>query len=68
MNSNLGEIIKDRGFNISSFSRACGVSRPTLSGIVRGKNDGNVSTLIAIADYLDISLDVLVGREPYEQK
>lgn len=66
MGSNLRLILEERGVSFRHISDETGVARVTLYSIANGQRSGNITTLIAIADYLDISLDVLVGREPYE--
>ena len=66
MGSNLRLILEERGVSFRQISDETGVARVTLYSIANGSRSGNVTTLLAIADYLDISLDVLVGREPYK--
>ncbi len=39
-----------------------GVSRPAISQFEHGVNFPHVNTLVALADYFDVSLDYLVGR------
>ena len=39
-----------------------GVSRPAISRFEHGVNFPHVNTLVALADYFDVSLDYLVGR------
>ncbi len=68
MGSNLRLILEERGISFRQISDGTGVARVTLYHISNGHRNGNITTLLAIADYLAISLDVLVGREPYEQK
>ena len=68
MGSNLRPILEERGISFRQISDGAGVARVTLYHIANGRRDGNITTLWAIADYLDVTLDVLVGREPYVQK
>lgn len=39
-----------------------GISRPAISQFEHGANFPHVNTLVALADYFDVSLDYLVGR------
>lgn len=66
MGSNLRLILEERGISFRQISEGAGVARVTLYHISNGRRDGNITTLWAIADYLDVSLDELVGRVPYE--
>lgn len=52
-----------RGMTIYDLSEACGVSQPCLYRICTGESaDPRVSTLVAIADALGVTVDSLVGR------
>lgn len=66
MGSNLRLILAERGISFRQISNGTGVARVTLYHISNGHRNGNITTLWAIADYLDVSLDELVGRVPYE--
>ena len=66
MGSNLRLILEERGISFRQISDGTGVARVTLYSIANGQRSGNITTLLAIADYLDVSLDELVGRVPYE--
>ena len=64
--SNLRPILEERGISFRQISDETGVARVTLYHISNGRRDGNITTLWAIADYLKVSLDELVGRVHYE--
>ena len=66
MGSNLRLILEERGISFRQISDEVGVARVTLYHISNGRRNGNITTLWAIADYLKVSLDELVGRVPYE--
>ena len=56
-------IKKEKGINNYEIHKRSGVLESTLSEFERGKHtDLRISTLIKIADALDITLDELVGR------
>ena len=57
-------IKKEKGINNYEIHKRSGVLESTLSEFERGKHtDLRISTLIKIADALDVSLDELVGRK-----
>ena len=41
---------------------ACGVILRTYQGYEGGKSEPNITRLIALADFFDVSLDYLLGR------
>jgi transcriptional regulator with XRE-family HTH domain len=49
------------GLTQAGLSAACGVTDETISRIERGRYEPAVSTLIQIAEALDVSLDQLAG-------
>lgn len=52
-----------RGMNIQQLANASGVSNPSLNRICTGgTSDPHLSTLIALADTLDVTIDKLVGH------
>jgi len=56
-------IKKEKGINNYEIHKRSGVLESTLSEFERGKHtDLRISTLIKIADALDVTLDELVGR------
>lgn len=56
-------IKKEKGINNYEIHKRSGVLESTLSEFERGKHtDLRISTLIKIADTLDVTLDELVGR------
>mgnify|MGYP000206593239 FL=1 len=57
-------IKKEKGINNYEIHKRSGVLESTLSEFERGKHtDLRISTLIKIADALDVTLDELVGRK-----
>lgn len=46
----------------SSLASSVGVSRPAISQFENAANAPSIDTLIALADYFDVSIDYLVGR------
>ncbi len=61
---NFKRIKKEKGINNYEIHKRSGVLELTLSEFERGKHrDLRISTLIKIADALNVSLDELVGRK-----
>ncbi|ACV57529.1 MULTISPECIES: helix-turn-helix domain-containing protein [Alicyclobacillus] len=58
----LTELLDRTGTTRRSFAQALGVSERMVQYYITGKKDPTVETLIAIADFFDVSLDYLVGR------
>lgn len=52
-----------RGVKVSELSHDMGlVGNDTIRKYERGEREPNISMLIKIADYFDVSIDYLVGR------
>lgn len=49
-----------RGMTLAELSKAAGISQPYLSQIEKGRRDGTVSTMRALADALQVDLDDLI--------
>lgn len=65
MKNNLRTILADKKIRGTKVFDDTGISRTTISRMVNESADPHLSTLIKLADYLDVSLDALVGRERY---
>lgn len=59
----LVEIRRQKGLSQREVGEAVGLSRVSLSHYELGKSAPQVFNLICIADYYQVSLDYLVGRE-----
>jgi transcriptional regulator with XRE-family HTH domain len=57
----LRRLMKERGVTQQKLARAVGIARATLGYYVCGERDPTISTVARIADYLDVSIDYLVG-------
>lgn len=55
-------VIDERGITISQLAKEIGISQGNISDWKSGKCLPSLNALIKIADYLNISLDYLVGR------
>lgn len=68
MGQRLVELRERRDLNQVEVAEAVGIGRPFLSSIENGKKDGSISTIAALADFYDVSLDYLYsGKMPSSQ-
>ena len=58
----LRELRKERGLTLDWVSVVTNINSVYLSRYETGKVSPNISTLIKLADYYDVSIDYLVGR------
>lgn len=58
------KIRKERGLSITKLAEAIGVSYQSLQRYEAGKREPSMQVLIALANFFDVSVDYLVGREP----
>ncbi|MGQ2227106.1 helix-turn-helix domain-containing protein [Fructobacillus fructosus] len=64
MNGNrLKQLRKERGLTINQLHEITGISAPMIYKIEHDEKKIGLHTLIKLADYFDMSLDDLVGRE-----
>ena len=57
------DLRRERGVNQSTLAQAIGVSKGIISLWENGLREPTLSNLLALADYFEITLDELVGRE-----
>ena len=62
---NLKKIRMEKGLSVPKLVELSGVSRRTIQDL-ESRNDGRVSTMIKLADALDVTLDELC-RDEYRQ-
>lgn len=56
------ELRKDRGLTQNQFAEVMNLNPVTVNRYENNKRFPDISTLIAIADYFDVPLDLLLGR------
>lgn len=56
------EITQEKGLTPYRVAKETGISQGLISEYKSGKKEPTLQNLIKIADYLDVSLDYLVGR------
>ncbi len=57
------ELMQEKGVQQQQMAEFLNVSRATIYKYQQGKAEPNISTLIKIADYFNVSLDYLCGRQ-----
>lgn len=59
------ELCRQKGINITFLCSECGIKRASLSDYKTGKKKSlSVETLAKIAQYFDVSVDYLYGKQP----
>ena len=56
-------LMMSRHMNKSELAKAVGVSSGNLSDWANGRSQPSIDKLIRLADYFDVSVDYLVGRD-----
>lgn len=59
----LKEIRMENGLTRAELARALGINQGTLANYENGTREASYDMLIGFADYFDVSLDELLGRE-----
>ncbi len=59
------ELRKIKKISQEEFALAMGYSRPLIVNWEKGTRDPDTQTLLKIADYFNVSIDYLMGREDY---
>lgn len=60
---NLKRIRHQKGISQTDIAKSLGISRQFISDIENGKNEMSLKRAIEIANFLNVSLDELVGRK-----
>ena len=56
-------LCEEKGITVNKLATMSGITQSTIASILIGKSaNPKMTTLIALADYFDVSLDYLVGR------
>ncbi|MBU7319161.1 helix-turn-helix domain-containing protein [Paenibacillus oleatilyticus] len=56
------ELRNERKIMAKDLAEHLGITKQAMSSLEKGKNIPSVPTLVALADYFEVSLDYLVGR------
>lgn len=68
MPNRLQELRKAKGINQAELAKLFGVKQTTVSGWEIGRRQMDHQTLVKLAEYFDVSIDYLLGREPETEK
>lgn len=60
--SALRDLMKEKGKTQEEIAKEVGKTRQTISQYVNGSSEPSYDVLVKIADYLDVSIDYLLGR------
>ncbi|NNM59868.1 MAG: helix-turn-helix domain-containing protein [Legionellales bacterium] len=59
-------IMKEKNFTPTQLAKYCNLQQPTIHRLLSGQtNDPRLSTLLQIAEHLDITLDELIGKRVF---
>ena len=61
--SRLNSLLKERSINITDLANMTGLPRSTISSYINRKSNPSIIQLKLLADYFNVSIDYLVGRE-----
>lgn len=64
-NDNLKLLLKDKNLKQADLCRMTGIQTSLMSDYLGGKKSPTIGNAILIADALNISLDLLVGKDTY---
>lgn len=60
--SRIKELRTEKGLTLIEMSNQLGIGKATINNYELGRSEPNISTLIKLAEYFDVSIDYLVGR------
>lgn len=60
---NLKQLMKDENINQVQLSQKIGVAQSAISAWLLGKKEPSIKSLWLLADYFNVDIDYLVGRE-----
>ncbi|MBE7093976.1 MAG: helix-turn-helix transcriptional regulator [Clostridiales bacterium] len=64
-NNKIAELRKEKNLSQRQLAKALGTSQANLSRWEQGLNEPSIIECWKIADYFDVSIDVLCGRSEY---
>ena len=59
------DLREDRDMRQSDLAKATGIDQRTISNYETGKTSPDAESLIALADFFDVTIDYLLGRSNY---
>ena len=64
----LKQIIAESGLTQQQVAEGVGVSPQAINHYINGRREPDISTLIKLADFFNVTVDYLVGRDVREEK
>ena len=64
----LKKLVAETGVSQQKLADYLGVTLQSVNYYINGKREPNIATLIKLAEYFDVSVDYLVGRDVPEEK
>ena len=64
----LKQLIQETGVSQRQVAEAIGVTEPAMNHYINGRREPDITTLVKLADYFDVSIDYLVGRDVPEER
>ena len=64
-NNKIAELRKERGLSQRSLAQAIGTSQANLSRWEQGLNEPSIIECWKLADFFEVSIDILCGRKEY---
>ncbi|MBQ8428658.1 MAG: helix-turn-helix transcriptional regulator [Clostridia bacterium] len=64
-NNKIAELRKEKGLSQRNLAKELGTSQANLSRWEQGLNEPSIIECWKIADYFDVSIDLLCGRKEY---
>ena len=59
----LRKLREDKRISAKTLGELCGLSKNTVGRYENGEREPSVQSLVALADFFDVSIDFLIGRE-----
>ncbi|MFI3164116.1 MAG: helix-turn-helix transcriptional regulator [Bacillota bacterium] len=62
-NTSFEELRLKHGMSVNQVAKAVGINQPTLARYLSGETKLNLETACKLADYFNVSVDYIIGRE-----
>ena len=61
----LKELLKENNLNNTTFAEKCGIPRTTINSWTECKKIPKADALFVVAEYFNVSIDYLLGRQDF---
>ncbi len=62
-NTSFEELRLKHGMSVNQVAKAVGINQPTLARYISGETKLNLEAACKLADYFNVSVDYIIGRE-----